>query len=238
MTVAIAVEVARFLEANEVQQITLMGGEIICHPNWQEILETLLSVPTVSYVRIVTNGDWAHPDGVSKFLTALEPHRDRLNLAVSYDRWHTNARVEAAVAECEARGFRVTQTTDKEDNLKNIVPVGRGEFHGSIYSLMACSCHNPMKKYSLLIDESGEIFKCGFGAWSYASVSEYQDGGFAARFKEFNRVFYATFISSCASCQRAWRRARSKPELAGRQGCHNSVDESDGPPQVLGGHEH
>jgi hypothetical protein len=34
-------------------------------------------------------------------------------------------------------------------------------------------------------------------------VNDFLQGGFAARFKEFNAKFYGAFISSCAACQRA-----------------------------------
>jgi len=60
-----------------------------------------------------------------------------------------------------------------------------------------------LKRYNLLIDEQGEIYKCGFGSWPYASVNDFLQGGFGARFKEFNAKFYGAFISSCAACQRA-----------------------------------
>ena len=116
-----------------------------------------------------------------------------------------------ALDECKKQGFKYTETTKKEDTLDSIVPAGRGGFHISFYGMMGCHCHNPARKYSFLIDEQGEIYKCMFGAWDYASVLEYQDGGFAARFKEFNQVFYGTFISSCASCQRSWHQTRKTP---------------------------
>ena len=29
---------------------------------------------------------------------------------------------------------------------------------------------------------------------------EYQDGGFAERFKELNKIFYKSFIPSCRGC--------------------------------------
>ena len=54
--------------------------------------------------------------------------------------------------------------------------------------------------YSFLIDEDGNIYKCGFGVLKYANVSTYIEGGFKARFKDFNKRFYGVFISSCSSC--------------------------------------
>ena len=61
-------------------------------------------------------------------------------------------------------------------------------------------CSNPEDQYSFLIDEVGKIYKCGFGVWDYADINDYQDGGFAHRFKEFNKKFYDIFISNCSSC--------------------------------------
>lgn len=68
--------------------------------------------------------------------------------------------------------------------------------------MMGCYCHNPANKYSFLIDEEGYIYKCPFGVWEYANVSDYLNGGFSVRFKEFNKKFYDIFIISCASCIR------------------------------------
>jgi hypothetical protein len=199
--------VAQFLEANEAQQFTLMGGEVFCHPQWQELLPILLSVESASYVRIVSNSDWVE-GGDSAFLTALEPYKGKVKLSLSKDRWHNNKNVEAASEELERRGFKYDVTQSNEDDPDGIVPVGRGEFHSSLYSFMACYCHNPVKKYGFLIDEEGLIYKCGFGAWDYSSIHEHLEGGFAARFQEFNRKFYGVFIGSCASCQRAWSHAK------------------------------
>ena len=87
---------------------------------------------------------------------------------------------------------------------ESLVPVGRHQYEWSqFYGLFACYCSQPERRYNLLIDEQGEIYKCGFGSWPYASVNDFLQGGFAARFKEFNAKFYGAFISSCAACQRA-----------------------------------
>jgi len=41
-------------------------------------------------------------------------------------------------------------------------------------------------------------------------VIEYQEGGFAARFKEFNKIFYKAFIPSCRVCQLSWQGAERR----------------------------
>ena len=43
---------------------------------------------------------------------------------------------------------------------------------------MGCYCHNPVRKYAFLIDERGRIYKCSFGLWPYARVTDYLDGSF------------------------------------------------------------
>jgi hypothetical protein len=200
MTVETARAVADFLDSNDIWYVALMGGEIFCNPDWAEIVNVISAGR--DYVRVVTNGDWAGTD----FLGRLEGPREKYTIAISRDRWHTNRNVDAAIAECEERGFRCRVTTPEEDNLENIVPAGRGDLHYGLYSSFGCYCRNPEKKYTFLIDEGGEIHKCGFGVWGYSNVSEYREGGFAARFKEFNRAFYGCFVSNCAACLRAYRR--------------------------------
>jgi len=206
MTVDTARSVARFLDAHNIWYAALMGGEVFCNPDWAEIVNIIAAGR--DYVRLVTNGDWAGTD----FLDHLEDHREKLVIAISRDRWHTNRHVDAAIAECEARGFRYTVTSEEEDNLENIVPAGRGDLHYGLYSSFGTYCSNPDKKYTFLIDEEGEVYKCGFGVWDYANVSEYQEGGFEERFKFFNQKFYGCFVGNCAACQRAYHGARRKAQ--------------------------
>ena len=97
-------------------------------------------------------------------------------------------------------------TRPEEDNMEGIVPAGRGDVYYGLYSSFGTYCSNPERKYTFLIDEEGAIYKCGFGVWDYANVSEYQEGGFEARFKEFNQKFYKCFVGNCAACQRSYRR--------------------------------
>jgi len=202
MSVETARSIQRFLDANDIWYAAIMGGEIFCNPDWEEIVGILCTGR--QYVRLVTNGDWAGTD----FLDRLADYRDILNIAISNDKWHTNDNVEAAAAECEAKGFRYcVADPNTEDNDNVIAPVGRGAYHYGLFSMFACYCHNPEKNYTFLIDETGTVFKCGFGVWDYAEVADYEDGGFAARFKAFNQVFYGTWISSCTSCRRSYRKA-------------------------------
>jgi len=194
MSVDTAKKIASFLIKNEVYSVNLMGGEIFCNPDWREILDVI--IPTVNYVRIVSNGDWAveQPDFaeyVAKFPTAY--------IAVSKDQWHTNANIKKAEKLIKKNKIP-TKTSDLNETEFSLVPIGRAEYSGGLYSMFGCWCQNPEHHYSFLIDEEGEIFKCGFGVWDYANVSDYINGGFAARFKEFNQVFYGTFIPNCSRC--------------------------------------
>lgn len=49
--------VSQFLKTNEIDYINVMGGEFFCNPEWEEVLENLIS--PVNIMRLVTNGDWA-----------------------------------------------------------------------------------------------------------------------------------------------------------------------------------
>jgi hypothetical protein len=199
MSVETAKKIAEFLIKNEIYSLNLMGGEIFCNPDWREILALL--IPPVKYARIVSNGDWAidQPDFaeyVAKFPTAY--------IVISKDQWHTNANIEAAEKLIKKNNIP-TKTSDLNESDFSLVPVGRAEYGGGLYSMFGCWCHNPEHHYSFLIDEVGSIFKCGFGVWDYAEVDEYLDGGFAARFKEFNKVFYSTFIPNCSRCNTSYQ---------------------------------
>ena len=194
MTVKMAKKVSKFLKNNEVHDVNLMGGEIFCNPYWKKILD--LIVPSVEMVRIVSNGDWVTgcPD-FAKYLTKF----DNCYVSISKDQWHNNKNTDKAIGVLKENNI-LFNTPKKEDEEFNLVPIGRSQFGFGLFSMFGCYCHNPEKMYSFLIDEVGEIFKCGFGVWNYASVDEYEDGGFPERFKEVNKKFYDVFIPSCSSC--------------------------------------
>ena len=187
MSITTATNIAKFLKNNPVHDVNLMGGEIYCHPRYKQILEHI--IPSVKIARVVSNGDWAddHP-AFADFLAKFE----NVYVSLSKDRWHTNKHVEKAVELLKAAGVTYKVETPEQDNDKNIVPAGRGELVDNFfYSTFACYCHNPEQMYNFMINETGEIFKCGFEQWNYAK-----------RFKEFHKVFHDTFIPSCAACIR------------------------------------
>lgn len=84
--------------------------------------------------------------------------------------------VDKALEILERNNIPTSVPNHKEEEF-NMVPVGRAEFMTfGFYSMFGCYCHNPQHQYSFLIDEVGDIFKCGFGIWNYASVDEYING--------------------------------------------------------------
>lgn len=202
MSVEMAKEVAQFIKANEIEYINLMGGEFFCNPNWFEIYSLLISAAKVG-ARLVTNGDWANNMKVkTQISTLVSLFGHKIYFCISKDIWHTNKNVEAAKEYLEEIGAIVRVATEEQTTKQSIVPVGRaqGQYISGIYDMMACYCDNPESMYSFLIDEKGNIFKCGFGVLCYAHTGDYLDGGFSKKFKEYNTKFYSVFIPSCASC--------------------------------------
>ena len=199
MSIETATKIAKFLKAHEVFSINLMGGEIICNPNWKQILDIL--IPSVEMARIVSNGDWVEHE--NEFAEYISKHNN-CYVAISKDQWHTNKNIEAA-EQLLIKNDVICKISDIKQNESSLVPIGNAEYTSGVYSMFSCYCHNPEHQYAFLIDEKGDIFKCGFGVWDYAHIDDYQEGGFAERFKEFNKVFYNTFISSCAGCIRGYQ---------------------------------
>jgi len=199
MSIETATKVAEFLKANEVFSVNLMGGEIFCNPNWREILDVI--IPTVTYARIVTNGDWAVDE--REFASHIAKHTNAY-ISISKDQWHTNENIKEA-EKLVVENNIPTKTSDLNESDFSLVPVGRAEYSGGLYSMFGTYCSNPEHHYSFLIDEEGKIYKCGFGMWDYADINDYQNGGFGKRFKEFNRVFYDTFIPNCSRCSMSYR---------------------------------
>lgn len=202
MSIDMAKDIATFLKNNKVCDINVMGGEFFCNPEWYEILSILMDA-TLS-MRLVTNGDWAANQEVTdKFLSFISLYKDKLRIAISKDKWHTNKNIDKAEEYIKETGVNYHVALPSETTDASIVPVGRSEFtYAPYYSFAGCYCHKPIEQYTFLIDEKGNIFKCGFGMWCYANVEDYLNGGFNERFKEFNKKFYSVFIPSCAGCIR------------------------------------
>jgi len=206
MTIATAKTIAKFLKANGITYANIMGGEFWLCRNWERVLGTLIW--PLSMVRVVTNGDWAadvkNKDAVIKF---FQDHPE-CHMVISKDRYHTNANTELAVALCDQAEI-LSRIQDKDDT-DAIVPAGRSEFDYGFYSTFSCYCHNPDKMYAPLIDETGVIYKCGFGIWDYAHVTDHLSGDFHCVFKGFGLKFNKIFLSNCARCSEAYRMHRRR----------------------------
>lgn len=201
MTIEKAKEISLFLQNNLITSINITGGEFSCNKQWYEIIKELTK--NIKFARIVSNGDWVtNTDTKSKLLKLKNALGSKLVISISNDRWHTNKYVEQAELFLKQNGFIYNIEQPHEATTDSLVPIGRAEWEYSIYKLMSCYCNNPTKMYSFIIDESGEIYKCPFGVWDYANVSEYLNGGFDEKFKEFNVKFYKLPIMSCGECVR------------------------------------
>ena len=199
MSVDTAKKISQFLIKNEIYFVNIMGGEVFCNPNWREILDVI--VPSVPCARIVSNGDWVVDEpAFAKYLTKF----NNCYVSISKDEWHTNKNIKKAEKVLTSNNI-LSKVSDLNESEFNLVPIGRAESSGGLYSMFGCYCQNPKHHYSFLIDEVGKIYKCGFGVWNYADIDDYIDGGFAPRFKEFNKIFYGVFISNCASCIRSYQ---------------------------------
>lgn len=201
MTIGMSEKIAKFLKNNEVISVNLMGGEFFCNKKWFRIVINILH--SVQYMRIVSNGDWVYSkDTKEQLLTLNSMFHNKFRVSISKDRYHTNSNVESAINWLNSNNINCDIAEEGNQYEDYLVPIGRSQFHYGTYSSFSCYCHNPKKKYAFLIDEKGNIYKCGFGVWQYATVEEYINGDFAKRFKEFNKKFYSIFVSSCASCIR------------------------------------
>lgn len=202
MSVTQSEKTAKFLRNNNINYCQIMGGEFFCNPDWFDIMSIL--VDSVRFTRIVSNGDWAQSDKVREMLiTFINSHKDKIKISISNDKWHTNNNVKAADNFLKSTGVSYNIPDINYMTNDSIVPVGRGELiGGGFYNYLGCYCQQPDLKYSFLIDERGNIYKCGMGVLNYATIDEYVDGGFAKRFKEFNKRFYSIFIPSCSHCYR------------------------------------
>lgn len=205
MSIDTAKQIAKFLKNNDIISLNVMGGEFYCNKNWYEILSMFLDVNC--HIRLVSNGDWGDNTTIKNKLQKLyQNYPDQLHISLSYDDYHTNQHTDSAIEFLTTNQFphNVGQTSEKGED--GLVPIGRSDGACSFYGLFGCYCHNPQHEYSFLIDEDGDIYKCAFGVWNYANITEYQSGGFAKKFKEFNQKFYNIFITSCSACIRSARK--------------------------------
>jgi MoaA/NifB/PqqE/SkfB family radical SAM enzyme len=196
MSVDTAESISQFLKLYEIKRTSIMGGEFFCNPDWLHIFKILL--PNLDYCRLVTNGDWAKD---KDFLKQLLPYNDRMSIAISEDRWHSNKFTKQAVEQCEELNFHWALPSEEMQRDTALVPVGRLEYNPSgFYGMFSAYCSNPAQHYSFLIDEIGDIFKCSFGKKKYTNIKKHLDGSFLVKFKEFNKKFYQRSPMNCYRC--------------------------------------
>lgn len=208
MTIDMAKEIAKFLENNQIISLNVMGGEFYCNVNWYDILYEWLHIHC--HIRLVSNGDWITDNKVKNQLLALNSmFPNQLHISISNDRYHTNKYVGDVDTFLTAHGIAHNIGTDTQDNEDTLIPLGNAEDIYNLYSFGVCYCYNPIHQYSFLIDETGAIYKCSFGVLQYDNIQNFTFGGFAKRFKEFNKKFYNIFIPSCKSCIRMCQQKRA-----------------------------
>lgn len=210
MSLEMARDCAQFCRANHITHCEIMGGEFFCNPDWEAVMDTLAE--NMKCVRLVTNGDWARTKTLSaRVVKFLKQHSPPFYVSISKDRWHTNKHVKQAAKLLDEAGVICNVATEEQTRNGSLVPIGRLRLDFTdFFSMFGCHCYQPHTKYNLLIDESGEIHKCGMGAWPYDNIENFLDGGFAERFKYFNGVFYKCWMPNCRHCQRQEEYAKCK----------------------------
>lgn len=201
MTVEQAEKVAAFLRKYEISYANIMGGEFFCNPEWKEILNIILR--EVKVARIVTNGDWAENEEVKEelkdLMTSPLVKTKCVYFCISSDKWHNGKNIDPALEwlrENEIRGNKGAM----ED--RAVVPIGRGWEYSTFYSSLGCYCRHKETRYSFLIDENGDVYKCPFGLLKIFNVGD-TEGNFFERFREVNEKMINVFISSCKTCYMA-----------------------------------
>jgi MoaA/NifB/PqqE/SkfB family radical SAM enzyme len=198
MSLEMAEKIAQFAKNNQVVYFNIMGGEFYCHPQWKDILNIL--IPSVKIARIVSNGDWYENNKI-EIVEFFKKYKNA-HISISDDKWHTNTFSKQAYEYLQSNNIISNIGTDvlKSDG---IVPIGRAQYEYSFYSSFSSYCSKSDSKYSFLIDEKGEIYKCGFGVWNYADVDSYMND-FRKRFKKVSQRFENTFIPSCKVCYNSY----------------------------------
>lgn len=202
MSLDTAKAVATFLDSNDIGYVSIMGGEFWLNPDWSEIVPMLTR--NHKTVRLVTNGDWIVREEREQIVDVCRSLDDRLRVSISKDRHHHNKHVGECFSVLEENGIRCNVATEEKTTEDSLVPIGRHAFEYNLFSSFSTYCTKPECRYVNLITENGSIHKCPFGIWDYDNVSNFQDGGFAERFKAFGKLFYGTFIPNCRTCLRAY----------------------------------
>jgi hypothetical protein len=139
MNIEMAKDVATFIKSNKVCDLNVMGGEFFCNPYWYEILSIL--VDSTHSMRLVTNGDWVIDNEIAdKVVEFINLNKNKVRIAISKDKWHTNKNIEKAEEYIKQTGALYHVALPSETTDSSIVPFGEmWEFDLNVdYSWRCC----------------------------------------------------------------------------------------------------
>jgi hypothetical protein len=206
MSPDMAHKVQTFMRTNNITRAETMGGEFFLNPDWYEVLDVIGE--GLKIVRLVSNSDWAGNAKVASNVIEFLTNHTQFYISLSKDKWHTNKNLDRVVQLLKEADILHNIPTEDRTTDDTIVPIGRSRFDYGFFSMFGAYCSPGEKRYNFLIDEVGEIYKCGLGAWPYANVKDFQEGGFNKKFKEFNNKFYGAHVMNCMMCQRIESRSK------------------------------
>jgi hypothetical protein len=207
MTVTMAKEISNFMFVNNIHTAHVMGGEFFLNVKWKGILKALCAK---AGLRLATNGDWAGNRRMSNDIIDFLSHHQGINVALSDDRWHTSIHTDEAESILSNAG--VIYEREKPAYLipNALIPVGRAEvivFGASTLSSIWCS----NKRFHVLIDEVGDIYKCPVGSsWRFSNIKNHMNGKFSDELQKFLKKFDSASINNCRQCCRIWSRTQRK----------------------------
>lgn len=215
MTVETASKIRTFFEKNNIVSVNIMGGEFFCNPEWYDVCSELVNVKDLMYARITSNGDWAGSKKVADKVVKFCKKYPKAYVALSKDKWHTNQHFDKAVEILEKNDIIVIKGKGQNNDEDSIVPIGNAKWEYNLYVSFSVYCHKPDCRYKMMIDETGELYKCPMGIWEFDNVDNFQGGGFSERFKEFYSAFYKAFFGNCKNCLRSYHYNMKKTKASG-----------------------
>jgi len=142
MSVKTAKNINKFLQFNHIYHINIMGGEFFCNPDWFDIIKILSK--NMKRVRITTNGDWSINADITNYFIKLCKSIRNIIIGISFDNFHTNKNVKTAISICKNNNIDYTSFDGHIEDA--IVPVEKGNWYASDFSMFSCCCK--INKYS------------------------------------------------------------------------------------------
>lgn len=217
MTLATAAAISSFVRETGAT-LQIYGGEIICHPAWEEMLKILLNSGAHSYV-IHTNGVWeANPALAAKFLAAIGDSDSDVKLAISNDGFHDIPQMEraclfakTALAEHARLGsikllnpFRKSgeaQSNSRRKYHSSLLPLGRARRYACVATSKkrdSCCAHNRPGNglISNLITPDGSVYAGGCGVKKIGHINSCA----SERGKNYRSWRQSTPPANCRAC--------------------------------------